>query len=501
MKLKKLFCLLTTAVIAVSAFAGNAFAYYDGSTSYSDAPRTRIGGFTYILKENVQYGENVKVPYSATVVDIPNVQKVEIPGKITCDGLEFLVTDVDLCGDMVLYPVKPNKYTNVEEVILPDTIYNITEFAYFPQILRVNIPKNTAIGRYYSEGFVDYDYNQKKYIVDRTIYYSDLGSKRVVFDDFTLSDQYGYFSYCNTKLKLSVDPNNPYYSYKNDLLLSKDGKEVYMSFNESTNITIPDGVENLYSLGGYNFYHVKNVNLPDTLKYLGGGWSSITKVTLPNGLEEIGYEAFENSKLTKIVIPDSVKKIGERAFCGSNLKTIKFGKNLTVIGNGAFRACYNLKSVTIPKKVKEIEMSVFRDCKSLKSITIPKKVEKIYSSAFNNCKNIKNVKILSSEVDIWCRAFYNCAKLKSVTINNAEKIDQRAFNNCKKLSKITINNKKKAPKMVRLVYGFRNTKNGLKFVVKNKKIAKQLKKRLKGSKVKNAKILIGKKVIYKNING
>ena len=478
MKLKKLFCLLITVVITVSAFAGNAFAYYNGTyESYNNPQKVKIGSITYILKDYAQYG-SVKIPYSATVVGIPDIQKLEIPSKVTYNGTEFTVTDWDLYS-FSPQSVKGKEYNKIEEIILPETIYNIYEFSNFPKLKKMNLPKNTMIGRkdYYNSYFMVY-FNEG-------------------FDD---ASHISYFESC-PNLKLSVDPNNPYYSYKNDLLLSKDGKEVYMSFNESTNITIPDGVENLYSLGGYKFYHVKNVNLPDTLKYLGGGWSSITKVTLPNGLEEIGYEAFENSKLTKIVIPDSVKKIGERAFCGSNLKTIKFGKNLTVIGNGAFRACYNLKSVTIPKKVKEIEMSVFRDCKSLKSITIPKKVEKIYSSAFNNCKNIKNVKILSSKVSIWCRAFYNCAKLKSVTINNAEKIDQRAFNNCKKLSKITINNKKKSPKMVRLVYGFRNTKNGLKFVVKNKKIAKQLKKRLKGSKVKNAKILIGKKVIYKNING
>ncbi len=50
---------------------------------------------------------------------------------------------------------------------------------------------------------------------------------------------------------------------------------------------------------------------------------------------------------------------------------------------------------------------------------------------------------------------------------------------------------------------FQNTKKGIKFVVKNKKVAKHLKKELKNkkSRVRNAKILVGKKVVYKNING
>ena len=50
MKMKKIFCLLSAGVIAFSAFAGNAFSYFDGKTDYSKAPRTKIGSFTYLLK-------------------------------------------------------------------------------------------------------------------------------------------------------------------------------------------------------------------------------------------------------------------------------------------------------------------------------------------------------------------------------------------------------------------------------------------------------------------
>lgn len=474
MKFKKLVCLLTTAVIAVSAFSINSLAYYDDSYSIDSADRTQIGSITYILKENVQYGDEVKVPYSATVVKIPNTKTVEIPEKVTYDGLEFLVTDVDLCGELFVHPQQPNIYPDVEEVILPESIYNITEFAYFPNIKKVNIPKNTAIGRSYAEGFVNYDYSNNEFIVDKTIYYSDLGASKVVFSDFWLDDQYGYFSSC-PKLKLSVDSDNPYYSYQNDMLLSKDGKKIYMNFNHDTNITIPDGVESISSYGGFGFYRVKNVKLPNTLKYLGGHWSSITKITLPNGLEEIGYHAFSYTKLTKIVLPDSVKEIGNGAFVGSKLKSVKLGKNLTKIGNGAFRSCGNLKKVTIPDNVEEIG-----------------------TSAFRNCKKLKSVKILSSNVYIGSNSFRDCKNLKSITINGAEKLISNIFNDCQKLSKITIKNKNKAPKILG-TGGFKNTKNGLRFVVKNKKIAKQLKKQLRKEKRKlqNAKILVGKKVVYK----
>ena len=47
--------------------------------------------------------------------------------------------------------------------------------------------------------------------------------------------------------------------------------------------------------------------------------------------------------------------------------------------------------------------------------------------------------------------------------------------------------------------GFKNTKKGLKFAVKNKKVAKGLKKQLTKNKRKlvDAKILVGKKIVYR----
>ena len=46
---------------------------------------------------------------------------------------------------------------------------------------------------------------------------------------------------------------------------------------------------------------------------------------------------------------------------------------------------------------------------------------------------------------------------------------------------------------------FKNTKDEIKFYVKNQTVAAQLNEQLKGSGVRNAKILIGKKVVYKNV--
>ena len=78
-------------------------------------------------------------------------------------------------------------------------------------------------------------------------------------------------------------------------------------------------------------------------------------------------------------------------------------------------------------------------------------------------------------------------------------VEYWAFRDCKNLSKVIIKNTKKSPKFYDGC--FKNTKNGIQFIVKNQTIADQLKEQLNGTGVKNAKILIGKKVVYQNIIG
>lgn len=390
---KVMFYTLSLIVLTVSIFSDNAFGYYNGTTSYYEETKTTIGDFTYILKENVQYG-SVKVPYSATVVDIPNIKMVEIPEKVTCDGIEFLVTDLDLCGSYIVTKKnKPEtKYTNnnVQEIMLPDTIYNITAFEDFTNLLKINIPSHTAMGR---------SDNYKK------IKYEDYNSAKPRTFDFHSSDYKSWFIGC-PKIKLSVDPNNPYYSYKNDMLFSKDEKEIFMSFNCSTDVIIPHGVEKIYRLGGNGFKNAKNIKLPNTLIYLGASVfasSKITKINLPDNLKEIKEKAFRDSKLTKITLSKNIKKIRLCAFSNTNLKSIKFNNGLTLIGTSAFSNCKKLKSVTFPKKIKTINRLAFNGCKNLSKVTIKnaKKIPKIGKNALKNTKRgikfvVKNKKVAKS---------------------------------------------------------------------------------------------------------
>ena len=73
-------------------------------------------------------------------------------------------------------------------------------------------------------------------------------------------------------------------------------------------------------------HQMETLNLPDSLKYINSGAISYTSnlktVTLPQGLEIIGTEAFELSGLSEITIPESVEYIGDAAFWDDNLEKI-----------------------------------------------------------------------------------------------------------------------------------------------------------------------------------
>lgn len=113
-----------------------------------------------------------------------------------------------------------------------------------------------------------------------------------------------------------VDNDNPNYKALDGVLFSKDGKTLitYPSSKKSDNYIIPEGVT---KIGDRAFSLTRNLK----------------KVTIPEGIEIIGYDAFYGmyGYIGKLTIPASVSSIGEDAFalCGNKNKctSINFSRN------------------------------------------------------------------------------------------------------------------------------------------------------------------------------
>lgn len=100
------------------------------------------------------------------------------------------------------------------------------------------------------------------------------------------------------------------------------------TFYEGANITRMDIPEGVTYAGLNQLTKLESVSLPSTLKKLSfKGCTSLSQVSLPEGLEELLDEAFYTVPVSELILPDSLRKISRYAFSYTKLKSIIFPKN------------------------------------------------------------------------------------------------------------------------------------------------------------------------------
>ncbi len=170
--------------------------------------------------------------------------------------------------------------------------------------------------------------------------------------------------------------------------------------------------------------------------------NSITKMTIPDSVTDIGVSAFSGcGLLTSINIPASVTIISDKTFYDcSSLTEIIIPDGVTSIGNGAFSDCNSLTSAAIPSGATCISDNLFYGCESLTDITIPDGVTSIGYHAFEECSALASINIPDRVTEIYGFAFFRCTSLTSLTIPvSVTSIGDWAFDGCRKLAEI-INN-------------------------------------------------------------
>lgn len=207
--------------------------------------------------------------------------------------------------------------------------------------------------------------------------------------------------------------------YKNEealyLLENKDKTSTIVGFlNDSlSEINIPQTVEANGTL--YNITKLKDNLFKEN--------RTITKVTLPEGLEEIGENAFYyTTALENINIPNSLKIIKSQAFINSGIQSLSFGENLTMIGNNAFENCLNLVTVefNVNAPITDIQENTFKNCGSLETISLPTAVVQIKDHAFYQCNNLQEIVLPENLQQIGTEAFNGCTALSTIQINSTK---------------------------------------------------------------------------------
>lgn len=265
------------------------------------------------------------------------------------------------------------------------------------------------------------------------------------------------FNGCDAMTAFYVSEDNTEYAAKDGLLYSKDMKTlIRVPGGYEGELTTADGVTEIY---------------PCAFERCG----TLTSVTLAEGVETIGGNAFSGSGIANVSLPKSLKTIENGAFSNADAVTnvqyagskaewdqIEIGENnasllfrtihctdgdipskpitgsigsdaenpvtysltvdgdLTVTGAGAWKpwAFMNsklIKTATLESGVSEIGWGGFDWCRNLTSVTIPDTVTAIKFEAFYGCQSLETITIPATVTTLGNEVFDCCDALTDIT--------------------------------------------------------------------------------------
>ena len=91
-----------------------------------------------------------------------------------------------------------------------------------------------------------------------------------------------------------------------------------------------------------------------------------------------------NSVPTTVTIPEGYDRVGNEAFANSSITNINFPKSLTLIGESAFYNCKNIVSITLNEGLENIGKKAFMST-SLTTLKFPSTLQIIHDEAFRDC--------------------------------------------------------------------------------------------------------------------
>lgn len=205
-----------------------------------------------------------------------------------------------------------------------------------------------------------------------------------------------------------------------------------------TSVTIPASVT---EIGANAFAGCTNL----TSVTYGGDWSNLTIQSGNPAVEDAAKDAANeqlfdfkfilnntaviviryNGTAADVTIPSRYKgkpvtAIDHAAFHDSAVTSVTIPDSVTAIPDDAFTHCSQLTNISIPNSVTFIGFSAFNSCTSLKSITLPSSLSTIQSCAFYNCGNLETIRIPVSVTFIGNYAFDRCPNLMTVTYSGSK---------------------------------------------------------------------------------
>lgn len=448
----------------------------------SKAANFTVDGIYYYTIDSVRVGVKVDYdidPKTYNVTYHYYTGNLTIPSTVTYDEKTYKVTKVDLYG-----------CSELTSVSLPSSLEEIAEsgFQDCSQLTQITLPESLKIIGRFAFSYCD-------------------GIKEITIPASVQKIGMGAFSTSGIE-KLVIKDLAKWCAIENGGGIIKENTKVFLNDQEIKDLIIPDGVTIIGPNAFNGFKGLETVTVPADVDSIGDnaflGCTNITKVTahdvaswcgihfgntmilqngnaimlsnpvcisqnlyigndrltklvIPEGVEEIGYSAFYRCLgITEVTLPSTLKKVGADAFADctdiqkANITSLQDYCNIDfanpgsnpfqdymmnraftwMLINGHYIRDYEI--LNIPEGLTEIKPNTFAKVDNNSTVNIPASVSKIGRQAFYTSVNKLNKVYISGHIsDMGEYAFGNCPYIGTLYMNDAapDSIPDNAFYN------------------------------------------------------------------------
>lgn len=337
-----------------------------------------VDGLGYSLNETTK--EASVVPHYATDKDGNELSEgykgdVVVPESITVDGIDYKVTELEKMAFGM---------SDITSLKLPSTIRKMgfRSVDYCPELVKANLPASVE----------------------------DIGERPFCscpkLDDFT------------------IEEGNKNYILESNMLMTADKTTLLHLFGESdkdkpVSVTVPSTVKTIRACA---------------LSLCEG----VNEITLPEGLDSIGYMAFSSTSITTITIPSTVTHIsGGFVLLSKNLREIivsEGNRNYKIEGGAMYDTDKTMlywvspacTSLAIPETVTKVCEGAIENT-ALKALVIPKSVKEISLFAVSNNQQLKTLVIGNGLNVIEPFTFLDNNALQSIFVRGNQPVEMQQY--------------------------------------------------------------------------
>lgn len=171
---------------------------------------------------------------------------------------------------------------------------------------------------------------------------------------------------------IEISASNPYYSTHDGIVYNHDRTYLFGCPSGRTGkVVIPDGVKEINESAFYGC-KITDIVIPDSVTEIGASAfvsTDIKSFTFSKSMDTIPESMFSSCQnLTDIKIPEHIKKIGRYAFSNISIRSIDLPEGLTEIGVNAFifnPDCDYDTEVILPASIKKLDSHSFYGVKHI----------------------------------------------------------------------------------------------------------------------------------------